>query len=49
MSEYEFYCLLNLYKLIEGYKNNLNSEEYNNIINEVCCSLEKRIEEDCNG
>lgn len=46
MSEYEFYCLLNLYKLMEDYKNNRNSDEYNNVIDEVCCTLEKNLEEE---
>ena len=46
MSEYEFYCLLNLYKLMEEYKSNTNSDEYNSVIDEVCYTLEKSLEEE---
>lgn len=46
MSEYEFYSLINLLKILEEYKSNRLSEDYNNIINDVCNVLELNLAND---
>ena len=46
MSNHEFYSLLNLLKILDGYRSYNLSIEYNIIIDKLCNVLEESLEED---
>ena len=46
MSNHEFYSLLNLLKILDGYRSYNLSVEYNIIIDKLCNVLEENLEED---
>lgn len=45
MSDHEFYSLLNLLKILDGYRLYNLSIEYNVIIDKLCSTLEECLEE----